>query len=123
MSDVPSKRVLLAGVEAPCPPNPLSAQEVIVLQRMIRSGIKRNRRRADANEAEQRELPGADANAARAHQLEGIALKFEAWLEAMRPQIDAAMRSAPAEDDEADADREAWLAESRAQGERLAAGQ
>ena len=121
MSD---QRAKLSEVNAPAPPVPLTAYELVTLTRMIESQLKRALRKAQANAESGKQLPGGDADAMRATNLEVLIDKMDDWLEATWPAVNAARREmtsfvlSPAEEDEA---REKWLTESRLEGARLAA--
>lgn len=126
----------LRRVNAPSPPVALSAYELVTLRRQtqtfIRKAEKRIKRAAELGLVP----PGADANRSRLERLRELDEKLAAWMDATWPAI-VEMRRAlredvcehtgrmdcdcpECEDDAATATREAWLAESRLEGERLA---
>lgn len=100
----------------------LTAYELVTLRRMVQSALRKSERRTQRNEETGRELPGADANALRAERLAALDAKLREWLEDTWPAVDEARKALRGyEPDDAEVEREAWLAESRLEGARLAA--
>lgn len=112
---------VLKRVNTPPPPVALTAYELDTLRRMVQSSLRKAERRAAQNAASGRELPGVDVNALRAERLTALLEKLELWTDATAPAVAEAeqvLRGCEP-DDEGD-EQEAWLAESRLQGARLA---
>lgn len=110
--------------EAPCPPSPFTAYELISMMRLVATQARRAARRSEANiESGRLETrDGIDADAARAENLGRVYDKLDGWIHQTWDAVLAAMIEAgegPAPGRE-EAARQAWLAEVYPEGSRLA---
>lgn len=80
----------LTVVNAPAPPEALTAMEVQNLQALVREHRRKAERRAARNQVESRVLAGADIEALRARTLAVLDEKLEGWMAAAYDSVNEA---------------------------------